>query len=222
MRRAKSSIRELSWVGYTLWRRARQRVLALKRAFIRPQLPLNADGKVRIHLGCGDIASPEFINVDARPAPHVHYVCDVTDLPMFPENYADLVYACHVLEHVQHRALKRTLWEWRRVLKPGGILRLSVPDFDKILYMYQSCGRDIQSILSPLMGGQEYLHNTHYSAFNYAYLSERLSEVGFHEIRAWDACCVENHDFEDWASRHIERDGTRFGISLNVEAVKVV
>jgi len=213
---------ELRWVAFVAGRRAKSRLLLLKRLIGAPPLPRSADGKVLIHLGCGDIASPEFINVDARPAPHVHYVRDVTDLSVFPDNFADLVYACHVLEHVPHRALKATLWEWQRVLKPGGVLRLSVPDFDKIVHIYQSCGQDIGSILPPLMGGQGYLHNTHHSVFNHAYLSEKLKEIGFMEIREWDACRVENHEFEDWASRRIERAGTQFEISLNVEAVKHV
>jgi predicted SAM-dependent methyltransferase len=213
---------EVQWGLYTTGRRLRSRARWIERLLCAPVLPQNPDGKVFIHLGCGDIASPEFVNVDARPAPHVHYVCDVTDLSVFTDNSADLVYACHVLEHVPHRALKGTLWEWKRVLKPGGVLRLSVPDFDKIVHIYQSCGQDIKSILSCLMGGQEYKHNAHYSAFNHAYLAERLREVGFQEIRGWDPHTVENHDFEDWASRHIERGDTPFEVSLNVEAVKGV
>ncbi len=108
------------------------------------------------------------------------------------------------------------------MLKPGGVLRLSVPDFDKIVYMYRSCGQDIGSILSCLMGGQEYERNAHYSVFNHAYLAERLREVGFREIRGWDPHAVEHHDFEDWASRRIERGGTQFEVSLNVETVKGV
>lgn len=203
-----------------LQRRAKRKAYAVKGLFTHSQLPVSPDGKVRIHLGCGDVASPEFINVDARSAPHVHYVHDVTDLSIFPDGSADLVYACHVLEHVPRPLLQQTLSEWKRVLKPGGVLRLSVPDFDKIVNIYQACDRDLESILSPLMGGQDYSLNTHYSAFNYMYLSERLREIGFREIGEWDARSVENHDFEDWASKRIKRGGQQFEISLNVEAVR--
>lgn len=211
---------ELSWSGFVLRREIKSRLLLIKRIFVKPRLPRNPDNKVYIHLGCGDIASPEFINVDARPAPHVHYICNVTDLSIFRDGYADLVYACHILEHIQHIALRRTLWEWRRILKPGGILRLSVPDFDKIVHIYNSCSRDINSMLGPLMGGQSHDYNVHYSVFNLRYLADKLREAGFKEVRQWDPDRVSNHDFRDWANSDIVQNGIAFPVSLNLEAVK--
>lgn len=211
---------EIGWATFVISRRLKSRVLILKRLFIRPQLPKNRDGKILIHLGCGDIASPDFINVDARPAPHVHYVCNVTDLSIFRDGYADLVYACHVLEHIKHRALRKTLWEWRRILKPSGVLRLSVPDFDKILNIYESSGRDINSILGPLMGGQDYEYNVHCSAFNHSYLADKLREVGFKGVRKWEPDRVSNHDFRDWANSSFVWEGRAFPVSLNLEAIK--
>ncbi|UCG58919.1 MAG: methyltransferase domain-containing protein [Phycisphaerales bacterium] len=210
---------ELSWVFFVLVRKAKSRLLCLKRAFMVPKLPRNPDGRVLIHLGCGDVASPEFINVDARPAPHVHYVRDVTDLSVFPDGYADLVYACHVLEHIPRAKLKQTLWEWRRILRVGGVLRISVPGFDKLISLYQACAKDVQSIQAPLMG-RRMGYESHRVIFNYEYLSGLLAENGFTDIHEWDPAQVKYHDFEDWASRCVERNGERFPISLNVEAVK--
>ena len=217
---ARQIFSEIAWAAFATGRRVKSRLLLLKRRLLAPKLPVNADGKIRIHLGCGDVASPGFINVDARPAPHVHHVCDVTDLSVFADNSGDLVYACHVLEHVSHMAMRRTLWEWRRVLKPGGVLRLSVPDFDKIIHIYESCSRSMDTILPPLMGGQTYKHDAHYCAFNRQYLSQRLVEAGFSEIREWDPEAVSNHDFTDWANTEFSVEGRSFPISLNLEAVK--
>jgi len=216
----KNIAKELSWTLFVLVRKIKSRLLFIKRIFGKPKLPQNPDNKVYIHLGCGDIASPEFINVDARPAAHVHYVCNVTDLSIFRDGYADLVYACHVLEHIQHTALRKTLWEWRRILKPGGVLRLSVPDFDKILNIYESSARDINSILGPLMGGQGYEYSVHCSAFNHSYLADKLREAGFKEVRKWEPDRVSNHDFRDWANSDIVWNGRAFPVSLNLEAVK--
>ena len=220
MHLVRAIVSNMRWATFVASRKIRVSAGALKRRLVAPKLLQNPNGKVLIHLGCGDIASPEFINVDARPAPHVHYVRDVTDLAIFPDNHADLVYACHVLEHVRHRALEHALWEWRRVLKPGGVLRLSVPDFDKLLCVYEAYHGDLRSIISPLMGGQEHDYNVHYSAFNRQYLSDKLIKVGFLEVRRWDADSVSNHDFTDWANSSIVRDGTPFFVSLNLEAVK--
>jgi SAM-dependent methyltransferase len=213
-------VAELTWMGCAVGRRLERRAHGLRRLLVRPHLPGNPDGRILVHLGCGDVNSPEFINVDARPRPHVHYVRDVCDLSVFADDYADLVYACHVLEHIQRRRLKTTLQEWRRVLKPGGILRLSVPDFDLLLGIYDASGRDIESIIDPLVGAQNYAGNFHYSVFNLGYLSRLLVDGGFHNIRTWDPHQVTHHGFSDWASKTVERAGRSYRVSLNVEAVK--
>jgi predicted SAM-dependent methyltransferase len=210
---------ELSWAGLVMRRRLRRRLHAAKRRFASPPLPRNPDGKVYVHLGCGQIASPEFINVDTCPAPHVHYVQDACDLSVFPDDHADLLYACHLLEHIDRENLKRVLWEWSRVLKPGGILRLSVPDFDRLVAAYRACGNDVESICGPLMGA--WLdYNPHRMIFNYEFLARLMRESGFCDIHRWDPAGVDHHAFDDWASKAIRRDGREFHISLNVEGTK--
>lgn len=211
---------ELSWALFVVVRKIKSKLFFIKRLLVKPQLPKNQDGKIFIHLGCGDINSPEFINVDARPAPHIHYVRDVTDLSIFPENYAHLVYACHLLEHIHRDKLKQTLWEWRRILKKGGILRLSVPDFDKLINIYRACNNDISIISRALMGGQGYESNFHYSVFNLKYLSHLLTEVGFRSVREWNPHTFEHHNYDDYASYAIVANGENYPVSLNVEAVK--
>ena len=125
----------------------------------------------RLHIGCGDVNLPGFFNIDARPLPHVDLVkTDIFDLSEFKNDSIDLIYMCHVLEHVCHADLQKVLTETRRVLKKGGLLRLSVPDFDLMIEIYRDSGRRIESIEMPLMGGQEYPENFHYTVFNHLYL----------------------------------------------------
>jgi predicted SAM-dependent methyltransferase len=192
----------------------------IKRRFSSHRLPRNQTGKVYIHLGCGEINAPGFINVDALPFSHVHYNQGLEDLHIFPDEYADLMYASHVLEHFGHREVPRVLREWQRVLKRGGVLRLAVPDFDKIVGIYLSEERDVKKILSPLMGGQGNPYNFHKSVFNEAHLKKILLSAGFREVRIWNPQEVELHAFEDWASRQLEFSGKKYSISLNIEAVK--
>lgn len=192
----------------------------MKRKVHAPSLPINEDNKVYIHLGCGEINAPGFINVDAIPFSHIHYVQDVEDLSILPNKYADLIYASHVLEHTSHSNSFKVLKEWYRVLREEGILRLSVPDFDKLIEVYSAEKRDIQAIMCPLMGGQGYAYNFHKSVFNKKYLTELLLSVGFKEVRKWNPEEVELHTFDDWASRPIEIKGRKYPISLNIEGVK--
>lgn len=217
---SKQVFSEIRWAFFVLSRKLKSRTATVKRRLIRPSLPLNPDGKVLIHLGCGDIVSPEFINVDAHPAPHVHYVCDVTDLSILPDNYADLVYACHLLEHIAPEKLKSVLWEWKRILKVGGVLRISVPDFDKLLDVYLACDRDSESIRTPLLG-YACGYPQHCMIYNTKSLRKILNDAGFIDIRHWDPDKVEYHRFDDWASRRINKNDMEFHISLNMEAVKL-
>ncbi len=182
-----------------------------------PKIMKNEDGSVLIHLGCGYENDPRYINVDAIPLPHVNFVSRVEKLPMFPNDYADLIYACHVLEHISHRHLIDTLKEWRRVLKPGGVLRISLPDFEKIIDIYEENERQIESMMMPLMGGQDYAYNFHKSVFNQKYLKKILEDAGFKQTRGWDPENAKYYSFKDWAQKKVRN---KYPISLNMEAVK--
>ena len=217
----KELILEIKWIAFVILHKFRKQIFMLKRLLVKPKLPANRDGEILIHLGCGDINSPEFINVDTHSAPHIHYLCDVTKLQsVFPDNYADLIYSCHVLEHIPVSEVKKTLYEWKGILKPHGILRLSVPDFDKLILVYNFSNKEIESINGPLMG-YDVGYGNHRGVFNRKYLTKLLIEVGFGEVVEWEPNGVAYHNFDDWASMPIDRYGKQFNISLNLEAKKV-
>lgn len=201
-------------------RRLRRELGFVRRKLVSPALPQRTDGPLLVHIGCGDISSPEFVNVDAQPYPHVHFVRnDITDLSMFADGSVDLIYMCHVLEHVHRREIFDVLAEFRRVLKPGGVLRISVPDFDRLIAMYQDIGRDPDGIIAPLLGSHANEYDVHYWVFTERSLSRILTQAGFSAVRPWNPGQCEHHAFEDWASRPIERDGKHYAISLNLEAI---
>ena len=192
----------------------------VRRELFPPKLPKMENNKIYIHLGCGPINAPGFMNVDFLPYSHIHYIQKIEDMSIFHDEYADLIYASHVLEHISHNDIKNVLREWFRVLKKSGVLRISVPDFEKIINIYLSEGRDIKAIIGPLMGGQDNTYNFHKSVFDEEYLRGLLLLIGFTEVRIWEPEKVEMHSFEDWASRPIKVNGREYPISLNIEAVK--
>lgn len=185
-----------------------------------PPLPRNPDGKVLLHIGCGDQDDPRYINLDARAMPHVHKVTQSLDLMEFASDSLDLIYACHVLEHVSHLKLKETLSRWRTRLKPGGVLRLAVPDFDTIVQIYGDQHKSIDAVKLALLGGQEYPFNYHYSIFNLPFLRELLKESGFSVVRPWDPAKAPYYSFHDWASADFKIGEKRYPISLNLEGVR--
>jgi predicted SAM-dependent methyltransferase len=202
-------------------RKLRRELGFVRRRLVSPPVPRSGGGPLLVHIGCGDIDSPEFVNVDAQPYPHVHYVRDdITDLSMFEDASVDLVYMCHVLEHVRRKEIFDVLAEFRRVLKPDGVLRISVPDFDLLISMYETIGRDPDGVIAPLLGSHANEYDVHYWIFTERSLTAVLIKSGFSVVRKWDPHGCEHHAFEDWASRSVERDGKQFLVSLNLEAVR--
>jgi hypothetical protein len=134
-------------------------------------------------------------------------------------NMADLIYGCHVLEHIPYANVPQTLKNLHACLKRGGILRLSVPDFAAIVGIYQEKSH-LQDVLPPLMGGQGYKANFHYGAFDAAYLAKLLKEAGFRAVRRWDPKTAPYHTFDDWSGRMYPLYGKEWTISLNLEAMR--
>ncbi len=199
---------------------ARRHLMFFKRSLMVPKLPDNPKGKVYINLGCGLDSSSEFINIDALPFPNIHYIQAIYDLSMFANNSVDLVYASHVMEHIPRDKFKTTLTEWRRVLKPGGTLRLAVPDFDALVEIYKSDNKNVDRVTNQVLGGQGSVYNIHYSLWNFKKAELILKNLGFKNTRRWSPDKVNHHNFKDRASRTITAGGRQIPFSLNIEAEK--
>src|SRR5689334_12456270 len=111
---------------------------------------------LQIHLGCGKRNLPGFINVEQADFDHVHYRTSIDRLPMFADDSADLIYCSHAFEYFDRQQGAEVLKEWCRVLKPDGILRVAVPDFEVLVQVYIRYG-DLNKILGPLYGRMQIL-----------------------------------------------------------------
>ncbi len=204
-----------------LKRRAVRPLWRLKYAISRPEMPTNADGKVYINIGSGNYTSPEFINIDAVPFRHTHIVGDIIDLSDFPSNSADMIYASHVIEHIPRGELVASFKEWHRVLKPGGFLRFGVPDFDRLVEIYNASNKMPESIEGQLLGQGQSGYDDHHTIWNFEYAQRILHAAGFKgEIRRWNANNAPHHSFTDKSNRVTNVGGKVIPISLNIEAFK--
>jgi predicted SAM-dependent methyltransferase len=178
---------------------------------------------MKLHLGCGPRFIPGFVHVDLQPAPHVDVVGPVERLPMGDGTVA-LIYASHVLEHFGRGEYKAVLREWFRVLAPGGILRLSVPDFAACAALYYESGLNdrLTGLVGLLMGGQRDANDFHKMVFDEPSLRLDLLETGFAEVRRWDWRATEHAAVDDYSQAYIphlrKEDGRP--MSLNLEGVK--
>ena len=82
----------------------------------------------KLNFGCGDKIADGWINIDFHSGDsRVKRVNLLKGFP-YPDNYFDVVYSSHVLEHFTPEQALFLLREAHRVLKPAGILRIVVPD----------------------------------------------------------------------------------------------
>jgi len=178
---------------------------------------------VKLHLGCGPRHIPGFVHVDAQPAPHVDIVGPVERLTM-GDNSVSLIYASHVLEHFGRHAYKTVLKEWFRVLKPGGVLRLSVPDFAACAAIYYESGLvdGLTGLVGLIVGGQRNEHDFHKMIFDEDFLRRELLDIGFREVRRWDWRATEHTSIDDFSQAYIPHLNKENGklMSLNLEAIK--
>jgi len=91
---------------------------------------------VLVNIGCGSTWHPAWMNLDVRPPNGQVQAWDVSKGLPFGNNEVDACYASHLLEHLSRGQARALLQESRRVLRPGGIIRLAVPDLEAITREY--------------------------------------------------------------------------------------
>jgi predicted SAM-dependent methyltransferase len=137
---------------------------------------------LRLHLG-GEEAKPGWKILNVQPGPAVDFVGDCSDLSAFADGSVDDIYASHVLEHLDYaNKLPRALAEFHRVLKPGGRVRISVPDFDILCRLFidaQPRLLDRIMIMRMVFGGQLDPYDFHYVGLSFDLLGDLLAKAGF-------------------------------------------
>lgn len=176
----------------------------------------------KLHLGCGPIRLPGFCNVDIVATKATDIVENVAHLKCFPDNYAEEIYACHVLEHFAHVDIPVILKRWHAALRPGGRLRLSVPDIDRIVKIYIDNWEHFQTAgnapwIGLLYGGQGSRYDFHKTGFNFCWLKFLMENAGFHSISEYPH---EPHFAGDVHDGSLAREPFKDYLSLNIIGYK--
>lgn len=104
--------------------------------FISPETFKHLD---YLDVGCGPFVNQKvFVNLDWEWRPGVQVCWDIVKRAYpFPENRFRGIYTEHCLEHIGLDDLKKNLAEFYRLLKPGGRVRIVVPDGELYFDLYQ-------------------------------------------------------------------------------------
>ena len=178
---------------------------------------------MKLHLGCGRRHIPGYVHIDVVDYPHVDHVSSIDNLSFLQDGSVELIYNCHVLEHFKRREVNRVLREWYRVLAPGGLLRVSVPDFAALCEVYVR-SRDLGLVIGPIFGRQDYLYNIHYNLFDFDTLKAQLEQAGFSQVRRYDWRETEHAKVDDYSQAYLPHMDKERGvlISLNVECQRPI
>ncbi|MDQ1455988.1 MAG: hypothetical protein QOH28_1608, partial [Actinomycetota bacterium] len=177
----------------------------------------------RLNWGCGDCGEPGWINSDIKEGPGVDISCDIRDGLPIESDSLDYIVSVHALPMITYGDLVPVLKELRRMLKPGGVLRLCLPDADKGIHAYLSGDRSYFAVSdedAATLGGKFILHMLWYgysvSMFTSEFAHELLRRAGFGDIR--------NCRHRETASEHegITELDNREPESFFVEATKTV
>jgi predicted SAM-dependent methyltransferase len=163
---------------------------------IKPE-PMKEQYRV-CNLGCGKVwyngsqeASPEayVVRVDLNEEAHPDFRCDVRVLPTEWKETFDEVHANHVLEHIRWEESDETLEEWIRILKPGGLLKLALPDLKTAAQKILKGGSMGPHILGTIYGDQRSKYwnagqdiGIHLTGFTPEDIGGRLAKLGLENI----------------------------------------
>lgn len=201
-----------SWLSTTAWlaEAGLMRLLAHPPPREAPRL---------LNLGCGDVQPEGWLNADfATPRWWLQrrrwpqWNLDASRRWRCPDDWFEGIHCEHMLEHVPYDVAIHVVRECRRVLRPGGVLRVSVPDVRKFVDFYNrlpSHSRFDKYQLGAVAISRLTQCDAHLSVWDAPTLIGLLREVGFREVveqrygvsrlarvidvpdRAWESCYVE-------------------------------
>lgn len=143
---------------------------------------------MRLHLGSGDDYIPGYTNIESPQNKHLKadVYADIITLS-YPEESVEEILLGHVFEHFDRPTALFLLGEWNAWLKPGGTIRILVPDFEENARAFLSSRtsfQDKQKLLRHIFGSHEAGWAVHCDGWYYDKFKFVLEKMGFVIISA--------------------------------------
>jgi len=154
---------------------------------------------IRLHIGCGPRVLKGWVNIDLAFEPCENYMkyytdefygpdvrgtkddflaLDVTKGPLpFADNSVDVIFDEDFIEHLDQRQIMLFLAESFRVLKPGGVHRVTTPDLMWIMQNYSDFSKGYPGVYQDTW--HKWRHKDH---FTRRYLEDVAAMVGYRVV----------------------------------------
>lgn len=131
---------------------------------------------LRLDLGAGVTKIDGYTPIDRN--------CGLEAYPLdYEDGEVDEIRASHILEHFDHLKTNEVVNHWVTKLKPGGLLRIAVPDFEWIARNYLD-GKPI-NVQGYVMGGLAHENDRHGAIFDRETLMELMANAGLERLGSW-------------------------------------
>ena len=168
---------------------------------------------VRLHLGCGLVHRPDWLNIDRYGTAAADLLADAVLLP-FPDGSAGAVEALQLIEHLGYVGALYGLHEWARVLVPGGSLRVETPD--RAATLRAALSDETGEAARPWLFGTEQRGLSHRYLFSGDELAQMAAGAGFEAVTVKNVTTQPAHPtLRLTARRAAGTPRVRFAISLH-------
>lgn len=145
-----------------------------------------------LNAGCGPNLKPDFVNLDYWWLPGLDVCCDITKPLPLADRTMEGIFTEHCLEHIPFEACQEVLKDFRRLMKPGGTIRIAVPDAELFVDLYCKAREGQTAIFpyhddypdyTPMMHvNRIFRDHGHLFAYDFETMSRLLRAAGFSGI----------------------------------------
>jgi predicted SAM-dependent methyltransferase len=137
---------------------------------------------MKINVGCGKLYKKGYVNIDFYDNTVADKIHQVTNLE-FPDNSADRIEACQVIEHLGFFTSVYALAEWFRMLKPCGTLLIETPDLEYTFKAFLHGDEGKRRDLLVWIYGVDIPGMKHKLCFHWKLLKELIKKSGFVDVK---------------------------------------
>lgn len=131
---------------------------------------------IKLNLGAGQTEITGYTAIDRKLGSEAYPLS-------YDDNTVDEIRASHILEHFSHQETLDVVRDWARALKPGGVLKIAVPDWEKLSALMESGHHDLAEAF--LFGAHTDADDHHGAAFTADKLAAIFEAVGFERVEPW-------------------------------------